>query len=199
MISAANDYPSHIELSSKGGPVFARPISIQDREELLTAFHEASPETIYQRFFVPLQDLSEEQITYLIDVDQQKHVAWALFRIDGDRIKGVAAGRFVKLAEEKDVAEFSLTVREEYQKNGYGTLMLSLLLKLAREHRLTHLIGYTHADNIPLLHLVRKFEATIEDEEGELYKVTLPVPVSQLDRGRGTTQPPHRPNAHDRA
>ena len=89
MILSANNNVSGIHLSTRGERIFARPISVKDREELLTAFHEASPETIYQRFFVPLQDLSEEQINYLIDVDQQKHVAWALFRIVSHRGKKI--------------------------------------------------------------------------------------------------------------
>jgi len=45
---------------------------------------------------------------------------------------GIGVARFVRLEQDPGVAEFAITVIDEYQNRGLGTLLLKLLLKAAQ-------------------------------------------------------------------
>ena len=61
------------------------------------------------------------QLRYLTEVDQRDHVAWAVFAREPAGWAGVAVGRWVRLADEPDAAEFALTVVDDWQGHGVAT------------------------------------------------------------------------------
>lgn len=76
-----------------GLEVLIRPIRPEDRHLMTAAFAQLSPESRYQRFFAPVERLSESDLTYLTDIDHHDHEA--LVAIDPDNGGIVAVARYV--------------------------------------------------------------------------------------------------------
>lgn len=121
-------------LLADGTPVTIRPITPEDREELKRAFHEVSAQTRYLRFLGSVNELSDEMLTYLTDVDQKKHVALVATITSPDlkAERGVGVARFVVLDESPDVVDAAITVADDMQRKGIGSLLLRELERAAR-------------------------------------------------------------------
>jgi len=161
-----------------GGRIEIRPIGPGDREALARGLERLGPESRYMRFFGPLDRLSEDQLTYLTDVDHHDHEA--LVALDRDSGQGVGVARFVRVGE--DVAEPAVAVADDWQHRGVGSRLLEELAHRARQEGVREFLAAALADNaaaIALLghlghtHIVnhgRELELRIalEDERGAL-------------------------------
>ncbi len=119
-----------------GRPVVIRAIREDDKEALAQGFRRLSARSVYQRFFAPKQSLSDAELEYLTELDFERHVALlAVVGTDGaDRAVGV--GRFV-VDPGGSSAEVALTVDDEHQGLGIGTLLLSHLAVIGRRLQLS--------------------------------------------------------------
>ena len=75
-MSGADDTGIAVALRD-GSRVVVRPVRPDDRELLLAGFERLGPESRYQRFLAPMAELTEDDITYLTDVDHHDHEALA--------------------------------------------------------------------------------------------------------------------------
>jgi RimJ/RimL family protein N-acetyltransferase len=108
-----------------GSAVTIRPITPDDRLELRRGFQAMTPRSRYLRFLGITTDLSESTLTYLTCVDQRDHVA-LVAEVASPDLKtehGVGVARFIRLAGRPSVAEAAITVVDEWQKRGIGTLL----------------------------------------------------------------------------
>jgi RimJ/RimL family protein N-acetyltransferase len=117
-----------------GTEIVLRPMVPEDREELRSAFRNASPRTRYLRFFGFVGEPSEQMLTYLTCVDQKDHVALVATVASPDLKEehGIGVARFVRLPESPDVAEAAITVADEMQRRGVGTALARELERAAR-------------------------------------------------------------------
>jgi RimJ/RimL family protein N-acetyltransferase len=122
-----------------GTPVRIRAIQPDDREALRWGFTQLSSATVYHRFFQSKRGLSDDELTYLTELDFKDHVALVVEAEVEGLVHVVGVGRFVRLAAEgkADRAEVAFTVGDEFQGRGVGTLLLAHLARIARE------LGYT--------------------------------------------------------
>jgi N-acetylglutamate synthase-like GNAT family acetyltransferase len=114
--------------------VFVRPIRPQDREVLTKAFARLGEQSRYQRFFSPINELSESELRYFTEVDHHDHEALVAF--DAETGDGVGVARFVRL-DDGTSAEAAVTVIDEWQGRGVGTALVAAVERLAaaREYR----------------------------------------------------------------
>lgn len=163
-----------------GTLVRCRPISSDDRELLADGFARLSERSRYLRFHTAMARLSEAQLRYLTDVDDHDHVAWVALDLSADPPVGAGVGRFVRLTDEPDVAEAAVTVIDEYQGRGLGTLLLGLLARSARERGVTTFRSYVLDENEEMLGLTDGLggERVREQSEG-WWRVDLPVPGAE--------------------
>jgi GNAT superfamily N-acetyltransferase len=68
-------------------------------------------------------------------VDQKDHVAWGMLSVEG---VGIGVGRYI-LAPGATCAEVALTVLDSWQGRGVGTLLLRVLVAVARADGLEEL------------------------------------------------------------
>jgi GNAT superfamily N-acetyltransferase len=130
-----------------------RPIRPDDRERILHAVEYTSDETYARRFHDAGHRFTESELTYLTEVDGDRHVALIATELDRpDRL--VAIARFVGDALDPGQAEFAITVHDPYQRRGVGRRMLTLLAESAAEHGITHLRAMIEFDNHPMLALL---------------------------------------------
>ena len=158
-----------------GTPILLRTLQPEDREDLVRGFARLSASSRRFRFLAPLHKLTSAQVRELTEVDQRDHVAIAARDESRPDHPGIGVARFVRLEQEPEVAEFAITVIDDYQHRGLGTLLLKLLLKAAQAMQVRTLRGFLLADNLAMLQLLRKFEATWRRAWDNTLRADLPV------------------------
>jgi protein lysine acetyltransferase len=136
-----------------GTEVLIRPIRPDDKRTLAAAHRQLSPETVHKRFLTPKPRLSSAELRYLTEVDGDGHVAFvALLAERPDWL--IAVGRFVRLAEDPETAEFAIVVGDPWQQQGLGKCLASLLATEALAHGVHRFTAVTHSDNVPAQRLI---------------------------------------------
>jgi RimJ/RimL family protein N-acetyltransferase len=152
-----------------GTRVTLRPIVADDREELRRAFRKTSPKTRYLRFLGVVGDLSDAMLDYLTNVDQKDHVA-IVATVTSDDLKeerGIGVARFIRVAGERDVAEAAVTVTDEMQRKGVGTLLVRELGRAAVAHGVRRLRADVLADNATMRAILESAGAQCNARAGE--------------------------------
>jgi RimJ/RimL family protein N-acetyltransferase len=141
-----------------GTPVRLRPIRPDDKERLSIAFDRLSPRSKYRRFFYPVKALTPSLLRELTELDFHDRVGLVLCvpGEDGERL--IAVGRFVRLAPGSESAEFAITVADDHQNRGAGTLLLQRLVDLARADGVRELVAHVLADNRGMLEVIRRMK-----------------------------------------
>lgn len=160
-----------------GTRVLLRPIEPGDRERLTEGLRRLSPRSRYLRFHTSVDHLSETHIRYLTEVDGRDHVAWIALDEDHPEIPGIGVARYVRLSDEPEVAEAAVTVADEYQGRGAGTLLLGLLAGSARTNGIEVFRNYVLTENTPMLEVFDRLGAERELEAPGLYRVDLRLPT----------------------
>ena len=130
------DLAWHEDVTLKNGKrVRLRLVRASDRELLRRGFERLSPESRYLRFFTEKTSLTERELTYLTDVDQQNHVAIGAVLIDehGNEGEGVAVARLIRLPDRAEVAEAAVAVTDDLHGQGLGHVLLERLVEAGLE------------------------------------------------------------------
>ena len=107
-------------------------------------------------------------LRYLTHVDGHDHVALVATTraADSDEDRGLGVGRFIRVHEEPTVAEVAITVRDDYQGKGLGSLLALTLARAARERGVRHFRGEVLADNAIVRRLLDDVGADLRPQEG---------------------------------
>ena len=159
-----------------GTRVLVRTLRPSDREDLVAGFARLSLASRRFRFLSAIHKLTTAQTHDLTDVDQFNHVAIAARDLGGAGKPGIGVARFVRIGQDSTVAEFAITVIDEYQNRGLGTLLLQLLLAAAPMVGLRTLRGFVLADNTRMLRLLEKFGASFQRAADGTLIADIPVP-----------------------
>ncbi|HTL33911.1 MAG TPA: GNAT family N-acetyltransferase [Kofleriaceae bacterium] len=129
------DYVEHATLRD-GTQVILRLVEPADKELLLRGFENWSAESRYARFFVPKLRLTDDELTYLCDVDQENHFAFGAIREGDGEPRGLGIARFIRLADVEGqpvTAEAAIAVCDEMQGKGLGRILFERLVPAAAE------------------------------------------------------------------
>jgi RimJ/RimL family protein N-acetyltransferase len=102
------------------------------------------------------------------------HFAWVAIREDRPE-EGLGVARWVRLRDEPEVAEPAITVIDDYQGRGLGTLLLGLLAAAARAGGIERFRAYVLEENEPMKALLEHLGATVRHDSPGL--LTLEVPL----------------------
>lgn len=144
------------------------------REGIRSAWSHLSPRSRYYRFGYVASELTRRQLDYLVDLDNRDRLAWCAATENGVEATGIGLARYVRLGSEPGVAEFAITVVDEYQHAGLGSQLLARLLDSAARAELELLRGYVKRDNVAMIALARKYGG-IEHLEDEWLRIDIPV------------------------
>ena len=140
-----------------GRIVYLRAIQPDDRKSLREElFLKLSPESLRNRFFGLKLDLTPRELNYFTDVDFSRHVAFVAEVECGSHRRLVGVGRFVRSNEKSDHAEIAITVIDEFQGMGIGSMLMRQLIDCARELGVVQLEGSMFAKNARMVKLLRK-------------------------------------------
>lgn len=160
-----------------------RAIEPDDRERLQRAFHRLSPESRYRRFFAPLTELSERDLSYLTEIDHRDHEALVALDPATDEIVGVA--RYVR-GDEPHLAEASIVVVDDWHGRGVATALLERLAPLARQAGITHFVALILSENRDAIELFRHFAPTDPPRRSRSGHLELLIELPTEERIRGT-------------
>jgi len=143
-----------------GTAIDVRPLRADDAEALAEGFARLSAQTRYTRFLNPMPRLSGEAVRYLTAVDHHEHEA--LVAIDPVTRDGVGVARFVRLPEALAEAEFAVTVADEWQGRGVGSLLGEHLAHAARNRGIRRFTATMASDNRAARRLMQKLTRHLE-------------------------------------
>lgn len=157
-----------------GTPVVLRPIRPEDKPLLVDGFERLSEESRLRRFMAPVKQLTEQQLAYLTEVDQVNHVAWVALLAEPPHT-GLGVGRYVRIPDEPDVAESALTVVDECQGRGLGTLLLGVLAAAARAGGITRFRAFVMEDNAPVRSFMESLGAHPAFDSPGVLRMDIPI------------------------
>jgi GNAT superfamily N-acetyltransferase len=158
-----------------GAAIEVRPIEADDKPGLLRAFHRLSPESRYRRFFAPIDHLTEDQLTYLTEVDHRDHEA--LVATDPDTGRGIGVARFVRSETDPEIAQFAVAVADDWHRRGVGTALLHRLTERAREEGIRRFSASILEENRPMLELADELgDVQVRDRAGGAVEIEVELP-----------------------
>lgn len=119
-----------------GTPVLLRLTVPEDKSILEAGFQRWSPESRYARFLASKSTLTDDELRYLTEVDQENHFAMSALGdpVDGQGPPiGLGIARFIRLPDLHATAEAAIAVADEVQGRGLGKLLFMRLCAAAAE------------------------------------------------------------------
>lgn len=146
--------------TKSGLEVRVRLLQPEDADHLVNLFEHLSPQSRYFRFNEPLEkpdpELVRREAAVLAQVDPEQGRAWIAFAdLPGEPNAPVAGFRFMRTPDPQ-VAEVSIAVRDDLQRQEVGTRLLRFLAKEARAAGITRLVGTFHSSNRGIWGLLAK-------------------------------------------
>jgi RimJ/RimL family protein N-acetyltransferase len=152
-----------------------RPLVPEDRAEIARALDRMSSRSLYFRFHRVVERLSDAELQYLADVDQERHVAWGAIALDEPGRPGIGVARFVREADDPGRAEVAIGIIDDYQRAGLGRVLLQTLLVTAAQTGVQTLVAEVLPANIAALRLFRAVGAELAPGCTEICRLEIPV------------------------
>lgn len=172
------DYREEAELSD-GSRVLLRVLRPEDRPLLVRGFQRLSAESRYLRFMGSKAELSEEELESLLTLDGDDRFAIGAVGTDprSGEPEGLGVARFARLPDDPEVAEAAVTVVDEAQGRGLGSLLLRRLAAAARERGVRRFRGDILSCNEPMRRLLAsRVDVTVSEPEHGVVRVLVELP-----------------------
>lgn len=161
---------------SDGTALLIRPVVPEDKQRFLDGFARLSPQSRYRRFMAPINELSPEMLRRFTEVDYVDHFAYVALMADEPGQPGVGVARYVRLTAEPEVAEAAVTVIDDHQGRGVGTLLLEALGAVALENGVKRFRGYVLEENRPMIDLLGDGGVGMDRDGPGLFRVEIDLP-----------------------
>jgi GNAT superfamily N-acetyltransferase len=159
-----------------GSRVRIRRLRDSDSELLLRGFRRLSPESRYRRFLAPTPKLSERTVRYLVEIDHRNHEA--LIALDEQCNEGVGVARYVRNPARPTAAEVAVTVVDDWQGRGLGTLLLEAITMRAREEGVDTFTAVMLVENRQMMDLLQRLGAVrVVDRAAGTVEVEVHLPA----------------------
>jgi GNAT superfamily N-acetyltransferase len=166
----------HVHLIVAGESVTVRPICADDTLMEGEFVRNLSLETKHYRFLCGVKELSPAELKGLCNVDGRSSMAFvATVQKDGHETE-IGVSRYVSSSKE-DVREMAVTIADEWQHKGLGSLLVNHLTTYAKSHGVKQLYSMDLADNSAMRELARELGMSAsrdpEDTHQVIYSLTL--------------------------
>jgi acetyltransferase len=138
-----------------------RPLRADDTPALATFFASLSPQTLYQRYFLPLPAMSPQHITD--EIQRLNRLAMAGVVLLGrliDHGSMVVLVEIARLDSDRSTAEIAMTVADAHQRQGIGRQMRAILPAVLAHHSIARVQAAALAENRAIMKLFGSAGAT---------------------------------------
>lgn len=185
--STGKDLPQWSESLRDGTHVLIRPLGRQDRSAERTFIEQLSPTARRFRFLGQMRCPSERLIEQLTDLDYVHEVAFAAVLADdpGQRLIGVSR---YSTDDGGSNCECAVTVTDEWQNRGLGTLLMRHLIEVARTRGIRHMTSIDSAQNLQMKELAHHLGFRTRPDPDDAHQVLHEL---DLEEGPGEPGPAH--------
>jgi RimJ/RimL family protein N-acetyltransferase len=173
------DYVERCELRD-GTRVLLRLLTPEDRHALRAGFEALSPESRYARFLAPKNTLTDAELDYLCNIDQENHFALGAVVEDGDGkggVIGAGIARFIRIHDEHATAEAAIAVADAMQGRGLGKLLFMRLCAAAEERGIERFACEVLGSNNSMAGLIERISPDREIVVSQgVMKIDMPLP-----------------------
>ncbi len=159
-----------------GTNVLIRPLVPDDAQFLIDGFERLSSQSRFQRFFRPVSRLSGALLEQLADVGHAGHEAVSAFAFADGRMVPLGVARYVRSPSNASTAEVAITVVDEHQRTGLGSLLLRCLAYRAKVNKISEFTAHVLQDNAGMIAIFRQLGSTIVPTDDGTFKVRFTIP-----------------------
>jgi GNAT superfamily N-acetyltransferase len=159
-----------------GTRVAVRALVPADRDELATRYGQLSSTSRRLRFVSAPAHLSDRLLDHLLDLDYVDRHALVATLVDEPGAPSVGVARYVRSSTDPTRADAAVTVVDEHQGRGIGTLLLTSLVGVAMTNGIEVFTADVLWDNAELLDGLRAVGAHVEAGEPGLATVHVDLP-----------------------
>jgi GNAT superfamily N-acetyltransferase len=173
----------HVTLRD-GSTVLVRAVRPGDRELFAKGFESMSGESRYRRFMSHKKKLSERELDFFTHLDHDRHEA--IGAIDVATGEGAGVARMHRSPDDPAVAEAAVTVVDEWQGRGLGSVLLGRLTERARELGVQRFEASLFTTNRAMLHMFERLGCMRSQREGlDVLVIDVELPVGESDEALG--------------
>jgi RimJ/RimL family protein N-acetyltransferase len=144
-----------------GTAIHLRMIRPEDDHRLVEFSRNLSPQSVYQRFFNALPELTPGMARHLSNLDSTNRLA--VIAEAGPELIGV--GRY-EATSDAEVVELALVILDDWQNRGLGRILLRALFEAGKANGIRHFRADVMAENRRMLRLLAT-EALITERKTE--------------------------------
>jgi acetyltransferase len=180
-LPAIRPYPrrlAHAAVTKRGIAYDIRPIRPDDEAAIVDMLQRSSRDDVRLRFFAPRSDFGHSFAARLTQVDYDREMAFVALEPGSADISGVV--RLIA-APDNDKGEFAVMVRSDLKGTGLGSLLMTEILRYARERGIGRVEGEVLRENTSMLRLVRSLGFTVQasaDDPSVVHVATSAVPFT---------------------
>jgi ribosomal protein S18 acetylase RimI-like enzyme len=123
---------------------------LRDKQRLKDFFASHTPDTIYLRYGMMVNEMTHERALQLVQLDGYKQLALIGLISTGETKRIIAVGRY-SFNEDKDLAEVAFVVHESYRCMGIATYLLRCLASTIRENGFGGITAQVRMTNMPMI------------------------------------------------
>ena len=152
-------YPREVEKrvrTRKGQELLLRPLRPTDEPKMTQLFYAVSENTLYKRFMRVAKRIAHEERQYYLDVDYQDNMAIVLETCDPRFEPEIVAVAQYFREPDTNLADVGFIVRDTWQGQGLGTILLEEMIRLARQRGVKGFTADVLATNQTMMHLFQR-------------------------------------------
>jgi len=161
-----------------GGEILIRPLVYGDRFELAAGFDELSLRSRQLRFFQPPEALGPDELEHLTNIDYEDHFALAAVLLGRPAPEGIGVGRYLRDPTDPTIAEVAVTVMDDHQRRGIGTLLTRTLAEVAAQRGVRTFVSYVQWSNDSAVEGLAREGARVTADEPGIARIEIDVPVA---------------------
>lgn len=167
-----------------GAEVIVRPIRPEDRDLFVEGFERLGEESRYRRFMSYKKKLSDRELDFFTRLDHRRHEA--IGAIDPATGEGIGVARMHVSEDDPTVAEAAVTVVDDWQGRGVGSLLLDRLTQRARELGVHRFVATLLTTNKAMLNLFEHLGCTRAHRDSlDVMSIDVELPVAESGEAMG--------------
>ena len=157
-----------------GNTAFLRPLRLTDEPLLRDMFYKLSDESVHYRFFRMIKSMPHEKLQEMLHVDYEADMVLVVMTDRDESAEMVGIAHYSRNPRD-NYADAAFLVRDDFQNQGIGTLLMNRLVDAARENRIAGFTADVLIDNQGMLKIFHKCGFPVESEmEDGVYALKIP-------------------------
>lgn len=144
-----------IEKLDDGSYVLIRPLRNDDRARETALIRHMSPDAKRARFLGEFREPAPALIDQMMAVDGDHSAAFVALVHDNGRLREIGISRYGATTDAA-TCEWAITVDENWQRRGLGTILMTHLMDMARRHGIRRMVSLDAASNDAMHHFAHR-------------------------------------------